>query len=72
MYTSDYLYGYVQRQHHQELMGDAAERRMARMLRVVRKRPSASWWQRLAASLRPAPNRTAARRPAAGLQSARS
>lgn len=71
MYTSDYLYGYVQRQRHEELLGDAAERRMARMLRVVRKRPATGWWQRLAASLLPAPRATALRRPA-GLQSARS
>ena len=70
MYNSDYLYGYVQRQRHEELLGEAAERRLARTARVVKQRPALAWWRRLVGLAQPTQTRTAECRPAR-LQSAR-
>lgn len=70
MYTSDYLYGMVHQQRHTELMGDAAERRMARTARVLKRRPVAGRWQRFLVSLGLARSASASRRPAR-LQSVR-
>lgn len=52
MYNSDYLYDHLQRQHHEELLQEAAERRLARTARVVKPRSAPGWWQWLSARLR--------------------
>lgn len=70
MYNSDYLYGYLHRQRHEELLQEAAERRLARTARVVKLRSVPGWWQRLSAGLRPTRVRRVHGRPA-HLQSAR-
>lgn len=70
MYNSDYLYGHLQRQRHEELMAEAAERRLGRTARVVKPRKVPSWWQRLSAHLQPSATRRTDPRPAR-LQSAR-
>lgn len=70
MNNSDYLFELVQRQRHEELVREAAERRLARSVRAHSQRPARDWWQRLGAGLGLAPARRASRGPAR-LQSVR-
>ena len=51
MNNSDYLFDLVQRQRHQELVRESAERRLAKSARTARTPAAGHWWARLGAGL---------------------